>query len=73
MMTIIHPLRIRRILQGKTQWDMAIATGMSQTQISLIETGKITDIPEGIKEKIASVLNEDPKELFPESEVAQCA
>jgi len=61
----IHPLKWKRIGQGKTQWDLAAATSMSQTEISLIETGKITDIAEDKKKRIAKALRVDVREIFP--------
>ncbi|MFH0813440.1 MAG: helix-turn-helix transcriptional regulator [Pseudomonadota bacterium] len=68
MIGIIHPLRVRRVLSGQTQWDLALATGLPQCVISLIETGKLKDIPEGKKIKIAQALNSSVLEIFPAME-----
>lgn len=55
-----------RVFRGFTQAQLAEKIGIDQTYISLIETGKA--IPTGgIKEKLASILEADPVELFKET------
>ena len=39
-------LRIARVIRNYTQWQLALLTGISQTTISLIESGLKTPTPE---------------------------
>ena len=57
-------------MKGQTQWDVANATGINQSKISLIETGRITNIPQEERAKLAQALGEAPETLFPQLEVA---
>jgi transcriptional regulator with XRE-family HTH domain len=68
MTPTINPLRFKRILKGKTQWDVANDTGINQSKISLIETGRITNIPEEERAKLAQAVHSNRPRTFSELE-----
>ena len=55
-------LKIVRISKNIVQWDLAKATGISQSKISLIERGQITPTDEEMS-TIAKALDVSPGEI----------
>ena len=57
-------LKLARLESGLRQWDVARRVGVSESQLSKIETGRI--IPDAsVIERIAAVLDVLPEELRP--------
>ena len=55
-------IRIKRLKQRMSQWDMANKTGISQSRISLIENNHVVPRPEELAQ-IAGVLGVSVDEL----------
>ena len=60
-------LKIARIKQGRTQYDVSYMTRIPQGVVSLIETGVKQPTPTQAQ-KIANALQEDVADIFPDME-----
>ena len=58
--------RVLRIKKGLSQIEIANKAGITQAFVSLIETKKAIPIGK-TKERLAAIVDADPKELFPET------
>jgi len=63
----VSKVRELRFFKGLSQWQIALAAGMSQTKLSLIERGFIHPT-EADKERIAEILETKIEDLFPEAQ-----
>ena len=63
-------LKIARMKQGKTQYDLSYSTRIPQGIVSLIETGVKQPTPAQAK-KIADALQVSIEEIFPELQVTK--
>ncbi|MGN7818766.1 helix-turn-helix domain-containing protein [Chitinophaga sp. 22536] len=55
--------RIRKVEQGRTRLDLAVAAGMDETQLGKIERGEVNTTISTV-EALARALNVHPGELF---------
>ena len=59
------PLKLERMKRKISQWELAKKFGMSQTEISMYETGK-RRVPLSMRGRYASLLGANIDILFPE-------
>jgi len=57
-------VKIKRIMQGLTQKELAAKVGISNVTIVKIEKGNIDNVRFGILKKISEVLGSSVQELF---------
>ncbi len=62
--TIGHQIRIARVAKGMQQKDLAEATGLKRTIISLIETGRVNPTDDELA-KIRAILDGWSEEIEP--------
>lgn len=65
-MSKLHPLRRKRLEEGKTQYALSFESGVPQPYISLAEKG-YPILKEKHRRSIAAVLGVRPEEIFPEA------
>jgi len=58
-------LKIARVVNGMSQYDLASQTGIPQSRLSLIERGFFRPTQRQ-SEKIAEAVRSEPEKLFPE-------
>jgi len=58
-----HPIRMIRIMKGKTLDDLHLGTGIQISKLSRLERG-IIRVKDEEKEALGKTLNVDPSELF---------
>jgi transcriptional regulator with XRE-family HTH domain len=59
-----NKLKEVRFFKKVSQWKLRLLTGLSQSKISLIESGYVKPSPEE-RRKISRALGVEPEELFP--------
>jgi len=64
---MLSSLKRNRLLQGKTQYDLMLKSGVHQTLISLFESG-YRKPNENQKKQLAQALKMPKRELFPEND-----
>lgn len=57
-------LKIKRIMLGLSQKDLAALSGVSNVTILKIEKGKVDNVKLGTLKKLAAALNSTVEELF---------
>jgi transcriptional regulator with XRE-family HTH domain len=65
----ITALKLSRVKSGLKQYRLAELAHITPTELSHYETGR-KPCPIVIQQKLADILSVDPKQLFPENEMA---